>query len=369
MTLKIGLIGIGYWGINYVRILHEIQLSSHEDIELYFCDNNTKNLNRVKTINNKISPDRLCLDYRNIIPELDAVIVSTPAATHLEILKDIVTINNNIYILCEKPMFTEHKDYDDFLIFSIKDTDFNIFKNLMIGHTYIFSESVKYINKCINNDQLGKIHYISSQRSGKSPIRNDVNCLYDLAYHDIQIINHILNRDISIFSIKNLKYNGQWTNNINNTAKKENNENNENNDFVKHDIGLLSYECNGLNDDTVFVNISVNQIEPIKTRKLSIVGSKKMLVFDDLSVNEKIKIYNIKSDLHPDIIKYSDHISYVREGDILIPNIPATEPLKEEILHFIDCAIYKRRPLAGFFDSRAVVGILEKAKKSYNKQT
>ncbi len=328
--MKIGLIGIGYWGSNYVRILNELSMSLPYELDLYYCDINPDRFNIVKNINNKISNSKMYYSYKQMIEnnDLDGVIVATPASTHFNIIEDIIKIKSNIYILCEKPLFNNLYHFQ--LINEISNEyNFNLNKNLMVGHTYIFNEAIQYIKKCINNNDLGNIYYIASQRTGKPPIREDANALYDLSYHDLYTILYVLSiENLNLKSdIGSLKYNGWAINSILNS-------------FINHNIGLLSFVIN----NKIFININVNQIEQLKTRKLTIVGSKKMLVFDDQSVDEKIKIYNttnLNSTLNINqsykTTDYFDHIKYTSEGDIIIPNIKITEPLKNEILHFINC--------------------------------
>jgi len=283
------LVGAGYWGKNFIRIMK----SSDNVFNLKYIIDTKEEL-----------PQYTC--YKNIseigkhIEEIECAIICTPTQTHSEIVEFF--LENKIHVLVEKPLTTSKKEAEML---------FNIAKNnnvtLLTDHTFLYNSSIKYLKNLIENNELGDILHCSFERTNLGPIRTDVSCLWDLATHDVSIVNALIN------------------------------------DNLKHvDAGGFSKNKNGIKDvvnfslgyDTCFVSILASWLHPEKSRKIKIVGSKKMVIFDDLNVNEPIKIYDKKiEDISSKITNYGSIFSF-SIGDVLIPFIELEEPLTQVISDF-----------------------------------
>lgn len=325
--INIAQIGVGYWGPNILRnLVANNNCTIDTVVEL-----SEQRRNYVK----QLYPHLNVTNDINLVLEnhaVDALVISTPSSTHYEL--SMKALNYNKHILVEKPMATSESEVEDIQRLSSK-------KNLiaMVGHTFLYNEAVKYIKNIIVKGHLGEIRYIYSQRLNLGRIRNDVDALWNLAPHDISIIQYWLNNPKPI----NVLRSG------------------------------FSYIQKGI-DDVVFLNIKypnkvmanihVSWLDPHKMRKMTIVGSKKMVVYDDIA-EQKVKIYDKGIDR---IANLGDNMDYdeinnynynYRYGEVKIPKINWKEPLKMEIRHFIDCIENKIQCLTDASHAKKVVKILE----------
>lgn len=325
--LNIGLIGCGYWGPNYIRIFNEL-----EGIKLkYICDLKEESFKKISHYKDleKIK------DYNQILndSEIDAVIIATPANSHYNIIKK--ALESKKHVLTEKPITLDSKECLE-LIKIAKENK----KILMVAHTFLFNDSIKSLKEYINKEEFGKILHLHASRTGLGPIRKDVNSLWDLATHDISIFLYLLNeKPISVNAVGS--------------------------SFIQKDVEDISnITLNFSNGKTA--NIQVSWIHPKKVREITVVGSKKMIVFNDIS-SEKITIYDKGVDTINDVDEASFDL-LLREGDILIPKINAGEPLKNEVKHFLDCVINNKDPLTNGYNGYVVVKTLEAAQESMKKE-
>jgi predicted dehydrogenase len=316
-----GIIGVGYWGPNYIRNLNDIP----DAIVKYICDLDKRKLEDL----NKRYPDIMTtLDYREILDddEIDAVIISIPTKMHFQIARDCLLKRKNV--LVEKPMATSADEALELVEISKKQR-----RVLMVGHIFEYNNAVNYIKQSIKEKSLGDVLYTHSSRTGLGPVRNDVNVIWDLASHDISILLYVMDQ-------KPIKV----------IAKGES--------YIKkniEDVVFITLEFEG----NIVANIHVSWLDPVKTRKFTIVGTKKMLVFDDVSQNEKIKIFDKGVSYEHPGGTFGDFQLLVRDGDILIPKIKFSEPLKEQCKHFIECIHRGCKPLSDGEDGYNVVKILE----------
>ena len=263
--------------------------------------------------------------------KIDAVVISTPVATHFEIAK--LCLEAGKHILVEKPIATTIEEVTE--LSEIAES-----KNLvaMVGHTFLFNSAVRYIKNLIDNNELGEIRYIYSQRLNLGRIRTDVDALWNLAPHDISIIQYWLNEAKPISIHKN----GM--------------------DFVQKNIDDVVF-MNIKYPDNIMANIHVSWLDPHKTRKMTIVGTKKMVVYDDISEN-KVIIYDKGIDPMAVLGENMDFdnpntFSFThRSRNILIPKIEWIEPLKVEIEHFVECIKGNSTCLTDCKHAMNVVGIL-----------
>jgi len=302
MKLNIGVIGVGYWN-HYVRILSE-----HQNVDqIYVCDLKQENLDRVTE---KYPSVITATDFNYILskPEIEGVILCTPVKTHCKIGEAV--LNTNRSLLCEKAM-TYTSDEAQRMINSSKMFG----GKLCIGHTFEYNSLVQHIQKLLDEKVLGEIYYISMTRVGMSPVRQDVNALWDLGAHDFSMLIKWFGMPQSISSF----------------GKSYLNDGIE--DFVTTNVEF---------ENNVIANIKNSWINPIKRRVVTIIGSKKMLEFDD--IEKSLVIYDNDG-------KHKLDIEY-------------KQPLSEQVNDFIDSILHDRQPLVTWESGLRVVKVLEAAQKS-----
>lgn len=326
--INVAQIGVGYWGPNLLRNL-----------------NTNKNINikkivevdslRIKFINNNFPQIQVTKNFDEVLNDktIDAIVIATPAKTHFEL--GLQSLNAKKHILVEKPIATSVENTKKIFLTAEKN---NLIA--MSGHTFLYNSAVRYIKKIIDSGELGEIIYIFSQRLNLGRVRSDINSLWNLAPHDISIIQYWLDNKKHNY----INYNGV--------------------SYIQKgidDIGFLNIKYPG----NILANIHVGWLCPNKIRKITLVGSKKMLEYDDIA-EKKISIFdkgidivhNLKANMEFDKNKYD--IKY-RSKVAVNPNIRYEEPLKIEIEHFVDCIVNKTNCITGKNHSINVIKILEEA--------
>jgi predicted dehydrogenase len=282
------LVGAGYWGKNFIRILEK----ETNNFELkYIVDTQTE------------IPEYNCLrsleDLGKYIDNIEAAIVCTPTKTHFEIVKYL--LSNNVHVLVEKPLTTKLDQTEDLFLLAKKNN-----LSLLTDHTFLYNSSVQYIKNLIDSNEVGELLHISFERTNLGPIRSDVSCLWDLATHDISIMNALIEEDIVALT---------------STGFKNNNE--------LHDIVNISF-----NFPSKFVSIFASWLHPEKSRKIKIVGTEKMIIYDDINNNEPIKIFDKKvKDFSEKSNNYGSIFNF-SIGDVTSPYIQLKEPLVEVVKDF-----------------------------------
>src|SRR5665213_2866029 len=320
--LVIAQLGCGYWGPNLLRNFSALKNCSVKYVVDASAERRAfveKNFPLARAVENSqpVGAD----------PEVDAVVIATPAATHFELARTALKAGKNVFV--EKPMATKVAEVDELARIAGE-------KNLvvMVGHTFIYNSAVRYVKKLIDTGDLGEVRYIYSQRLNLGRIRSDIDALWNFAPHDISIIQYWLG-DPAPLSVSRRG---------------------------------MAYMQDGI-DDVVFLNITyagkimanihVSGLDPQKVRKMILVGSKKMVVYDDIA-DDKIAIYDkgidrcAKLGENMDFDVSGPSFSY-RSGDILQPQINFTEPLRLEAQHFVDCIRNRSEPLTGIAHARNVV--------------
>ena len=326
--IKIAVIGCGYWGPNYIRTFNELPSSS-----VYLCcDIDVDRLNYIKRIYPFVN---ITTNYADILknPKIDAVCISTPASTHYEIAKE--SLLHGKHVLVEKPLTLSVNDGED-LIKIAKDQK----RILMVGHVYLYHPAVQKIKSYIKNGKLGDLYYLYSVRTGLGPIRRDVNAMWDLAPHDVSIYLHLLDQMPKNVSARGASY---LQNGI-------------------EDVVLLYMEFPG----KVMGYIHVSWLDAYKVRKMTIVCKGKMLVFDDTNSSEKLKIFD-QGVATGEPSTYGEFLLQVRTGDIYIPKIESTEPLRNQCMDFIECIEKNVNPKANGEEGLKIVKVLEAAQRSLEK--
>ena len=327
--INIAQIGVGYWGPNLLR-----NLIANKSCEVKKVVDLSKE--RRHFVRDLYPSVRVSYRVEDIINDADieAVVIATPVATHIDLAMKCLEAGK--HILVEKPMATNVKEVRQ--IGKLAEE-----KRLvaMVGHTFLFNAAVRYVKTLIESGELGDIRYIYSQRVNLGRIRNDVDALWNLAPHDISIIQYWLNEPEPIHVTRN----GM--------------------DYVQNgidDVVFMNIEYPG----NIIANIHVSWLDPHKIRKMTIVGSEKMVVYDDLAEN-KITIYDKGIDRMAVLgegMDFDDPRSFSfnhRSGDVTIPKIKWVEPLKEEIEHFVDCIRTEIDCLTGVDHAEKVVQILGQA--------
>ena len=294
--MNFAIIGLGYWGKNYYRILN-----SNDKINLSAVVDSNQNINLDEGIQH--FPDLEHLLNSEI--SIDAAIVATPTNTHYEITKKL--LNNGINVLVEKPLSTKSNEASELI--NLADE-----KNLvlLVDHTFLYNEAINFAIKSIQDGEIGSLLHINFERTNLGPIRSDVSCLWDLTTHDVSILNAITPNEPT--QIRASSFNTSQT---------------EAFDMVNVS---LNYENN------LFVTMFSSWLHPEKTRKIKIVGDKKMIVFDDLNFNEPIKIYDKKFDqIYDKEISQNNNNSFFSFsiGDVVSPFIQNSEPLQQVVKHFM----------------------------------
>jgi len=326
--IKVGVIGYGYWGPNLARNFYELPSSQL----IAIADLREEQLKRAKS---KYPDVALTCDYQELFKMgLDAIVVSTPPKTHYKVAKDCLM--HGLHVLVEKPLTQNSGDAEELI--QIAD---NYHLTLMVGHTFEYNSGVQAMKKFIDSKELGDLYYIDTARLNLGLFQRDSNVLWDLAPHDISILLYLL--DVNPISIS-----AQGTPCVIPGV---------------YDVAYLSLTFpHNLN-----AYVHVSWLDPCKVRRVTVVGSKKMAVYNDMEAEGKIKIYDKGIDA-PDYTDGFGEFEYnYRSGDIVMPNIRFTEPLLQECQHFMDSIINHTEPRSSGRNGLRVVKILEAAQRSMSK--
>ncbi len=330
--INVGVIGYGYWGPNIVRNFQSLDLNCVKMV----ADLNPKVLAKAKKSYPSIE---VTTDCREVLrsPKIDAVAVITPVATHYPLVKE--ALENGKHIFVEKP-FTDDADHAEELVELAEKNKLKI----MVDHTFLFTGAVKKTKELIEQDVLGTIYYYDSMRVNLGLFQTDVNVIWDLAPHDLSIMQHLIKaKPQAVVATGECHVNG------------------------KEDVAFITIYF----ENNVIAHFNVNWLSPVKVRTTLIGGEKKMLVWNDLEPDEKIRVYDKGitkpnengngNSLHEMLVSY-------RMGDVWSPRLPQTEALKAETQYFVDCVEKDQQP---FNDGRAgleIVKILKAANKSLSKK-
>jgi predicted dehydrogenase len=325
---NIAIVGCGYWGKNLVRNFYKTGALKT------VCDSSAETLKKTK-----ISyPDVIAgQDFTEVLKDRDieGVVIATPAASHYALIKE--SLNAGKHVLVEKPFTQSYKE-------SLELTELAESKKLilMVGFTFLYNPAVRKIKDIIDSKELGEIYYIYSQRLNLGIVRKDVNVWWNLAPHDISIIHYWLAQEPKSVSGSGFSFVQKGIE-----------------DVVSADIKFES---------GTGAMVHVSWLDPNKTRKMVIIGSKKMVIYDDVSPDMKVQIYDKGVDKFADFNSFGQFQLIHRAGDIFIPKVDFKEPLEIESRHFIDCMKSGKEPLSSARKSLPVVKILESVQESIVQQ-
>jgi len=321
-------IGVGGWGKNLVRTFHSLP-----DCQLlYLCDLNPE---RLEEIGRSYPEIQRTTSFEQVLKDkqVQGVAIATTASEHYHLAKEALLAKKHVYI--EKPMTLKASDAEE-LVALAKNSKCK----LMVGHLLIYHPAIVRLKQLIEQGELGEIYYLYSQRVNLGVIREDENALWSFAPHDLSVILYLLESFPTSVSVRGKAY-------------------------LREGI-----------EDVVFVNLTFSKermaqlhlswLDPHKIRMITVVGSKKMAVFDDMESSEKLKVYD-KGIYRPFFATYGESLS-LRFGDITIPHLEMVEPLTLECRHFIDCIQTNREPKTDGRQGLEVVRILEAAQASLEKE-
>jgi predicted dehydrogenase len=335
-TIVLAQLGCGYWGPNLLRNFSALPgcwvkwvAEPSEKRRAYVEQNYPRS--QVTATWQVVLEDR----------EVGAVVISTPASSHFELAQASLRAGKHTFV--EKPLAMSTVEADILAALAAETG-----RTLMVGHTFLYNAAVRYIKDQLTAGDLGQVYYIYSQRLNLGQVRSDVNAWWNLAPHDVSILLYLMDGVLPV-SI---------------TAQGV--------DYIQpgiEDVVFASLTW----ANRVCANIQVSWLDPGKVRKMTLVGSRKMVVYDDIS-DEKIAVYDKGVDRVPkagermDYDHFNNYQLLHRTGDVLLPRIDFQEPLKVEVSHFLDCLRTGQQPLTGPGHARDVVAILEAGQQSLRSQ-
>lgn len=322
--MDIGIIGLGYWGPNLVRNFLANPTVKH----VYGCD---KNPARLRFIEEKFSNVTLTSDHQQLLqnPNIELIAIAIPVGFHYAIAKQALEAGKHIWV--EKPFTASSQEAEELIELAEK-------KNLRIfvDHTFIYTGAVRKIKETVDKGELGDVIYFDSVRVNLGLFQHDVNVVWDLAPHDLSIMDYVLGKKVKAVC-------------ANGIANYYNHEN----------IAHLSLYF----EDNCFAHFHVNWTSPVKIRRMLVGGKKKMLMFDDMENSEKIKIYDSGVELENQEGIYNALVQY-RIGDMYSPKVSQSEALSLAVKECIDAIQQKRKPLTSGIEGHKVVKILEASELS-----
>jgi len=318
-AIRIGVVGLNYWGPNLARNVDRLP-----DAELaWCCDLDDKVLAKARSL----FPDaRATADLDEVLADesVDAVIVATSVPTHYALGKRVLEAGKHAFI--EKPMALTAADAED-LVATAAAGD----RRLMVGHLLEYHPAVRKVKELLDAGELGKIFYVYANRLNLGKVRPDENALWSLGPHDISVINFLTGEEPEEVSARGECYLQPGVEDVVFG-------------YIKFPSGMVGH-------------LHVSWLDPHKSRRITVVGSEKMAVFDDMDADRKVTVYD-KAAVVPQYQSYGEYVT-LRFGDIHIPHIANDEPLRLEVQHFVDCIREGKRPLSDGRDGLNVVRVLE----------
>ena len=324
--INIAQIGVGYWGPNLLRNLIANDRCNVKSVVDLSQERRQYVQSLYPTVETSDHPDMVFQD-----PDVQAVVIATPVATHYDLTMNALASGK--HCLVEKPIARSKQEVE-----SIGDQAEKENLVAMVGHTFIYNSAVRYVKGLIDSGELGEIRYINSQRLNLGRIRSDVDALWNFAPHDISIIQYWLDDPEPETVVRRGV------------------------DYIQNNVDDVVF-LNILYPNKIMANIHVSWLDPLKVRKITVVGSKKMVVYDDIAEN-KVAIFDKGIDRMAVLGENMDydnqfyHSFNHRNGDVLLPKIDFKEPLSVEINHFIDCLQNGESCQTDVEHAKKVVGIL-----------
>jgi len=322
--VRFGIVGYGYWGPKVIRNLALIE----EAKVVAICDKSAASRQKAEKLYSGV---RVTDDANELMrsPDIDAIAVVTPVWTHYELAK--AALENGKHIFVEKPFTSNSAQAEELIALAAR-------KNLkiMVDHTFLFTPAVQKIKELLQEGELGKLYYYDSTRVNLGLFQHDVNVIWDLAPHDLSIMDHLIQESPeAIVATGQTHLNGH------------------------EDIAFITLYF----PDKVIAHLNVNWMSPVKIRTTLIGGEKKMLVWNDIEADEKVKVYDKGVNVSSREGVYNMLINY-RSGDMWAPRIEQAEALTRELAYFVDCIVHDKTPMNDGKAGLRVVKMLEAATES-----
>ena len=323
---RIGLIGYGYWGPNLARNFHALA-NAHL---VAVADADAKRLDEPA----RLYHARTYSDYRELLadPTLDAVAISTPARTHFDIARD--ALNQDKHVLVEKPLAMSSSEARELIALAERKQ-----RALMVGHTFEHNPAVWKIRELVESRAIVDVYYIYANRVNLGRVQRDINALWAIAPHDISILLYVLGSMPLEVSARGATY-------------------------ISADVEDVVFITLTF-PNKILAHVHASWLAPSKTRQMTVVGSEKMIVYDDVDAEAKLRIYDKGVYKHGS--QYGEYQLKVHSGDIFIPKIDLSEPLRNECAHFVECVRENKRPRTDGENGLRVIRVLEAAQESLEK--
>jgi predicted dehydrogenase len=317
--INIGVVGYGYWGPNIVRNFN----ASNNAQVICVCDKNSTVFNSLKQAYPSI---HTTTDFNELITstDIDAVAIVTPVSSHYEFSK--LALRNGKHIFVEKPFTSTVAQAEELIELADKNN-----LKIMVDHTFLFTGAVNKMKELVEDGTLGDLYYFDSTRINLGPWRHGVNAIWDLAPHDLSIMDYILDEEPDSISANGKSHFNGF-----------------------EDIAYITVNFR----NNMIAHFNVNWLSPVKVRSTLIGGSKKMLVWNDLAVDEIIKVYDKGVDVVTKKGIYELLVSF-RSGDMFSPKVVQTEALKVETEYFVDCILNDKTPFNDGHSGLKVIKMLE----------
>lgn len=325
--MYLGLVGIGHWGKNHLRILTGLKGTKL----LYVCDSDKEKLS---VLESQYPNVRVTTKFDELLSHVDVVVIASSATTHYSFAKQALREGKHVFV--EKPLALNPQEGEELL--ELAESRRLI---LMVGHLLLFHPAVRMLKSLVSQGNLGEIYYLYSQRSNLGIVRQDENVLWSLAPHDIYVPIYLLDDVPESVVIRGKDY-------LQNGIE----------DVV---FGTLFFS------DGKMANFHVSWLDPRKMRRFTVVGNKKMAVFDDMESEEKLKVYDKGIDIRKAGTEELPPATIsVRYGDVVSPNLPSKEPLIEELKYFVSCVLEGNQPISDGKHGLITLYLLDACQRSLN---
>lgn len=328
--ITVGIVGCGYWGPNLLRNFRSLP-DCHAKV---ICDLDIKRLNHLRSLYPGLE---ICTDVQELMQrdDIDAVVIATSARSHYAMARQCLLAGKSTFI--EKPMATSSVECDD-----LNEIASERGLTLMVGHTFLYSTPIRRIKEIIDAGDIGELRYISARRLNLGLFQRHINVAWDLAPHDISVILYVTGQ---VPSTVNCQGHSHVTKGL-------------------EDVVNLCMTF----DNHVFATVQNSWLDPRKVRDMTIVGSHRMIVYDDVQPLEKVRIYDTRVETPPHYDTFAEFQYSYHYGDSYVPYIKQEEPLRVECQHFLDCVRSGRKPLTDGEHGARVVRILEASSQSLSRQ-
>ena len=335
MTVRLALVGLGYWGPNLAR-----NLAILDNAELVaLCDANEERLRR---IGRQYPSARLVPSFEDVLADdtIDAVVVATPVDTHFDLCRAALAAGKHVMV--EKPLATSSAECETLIELAAAQG-----RTLMVGHVFVYNAAVNKVKEYIDAGEIGDVYYVYSQRLNLGQVRHDVNAMWNFAPHDLSIMCHWFGTEPTNLTARGHSYIQPGI----------------------EDVVFLNMEY----PEGILASVHISWLDPLKVRRMTIVGSEKMVVYDDVSADAKVTVYDrgvTKQLIDKTEASLGSYRTYgefqllLRAGDVLIPKLDFVEPLKIECQHFVDCIRTGETPVSDGRQGLWVVRALEAAQRS-----